>query len=261
MLRSIKALVGYVLSASDGEIGRCDDFLFDDRNWTVRFMVAKTAKWLTGRQVVISPGFLGEPDWAGGRLPVRLTRRQIEDSPPLAEHAPMSAAYEREYWGYYSGPPYDALPPYGVGPGAFGALPWAAWANSPGVPPPAPETTATREAVERSREEHLRSVAEVVGYGIAAPDRDIGEVDDFAVDDLTWVLRYLVVDTGLWLPGRRVLVAPPLLGAVDWPERRLYVGVDAERIRNAPEYDPAAPIDRRYEAAIHEYYGLPHYWT
>lgn len=261
MLRSIKALVGYVLSASDGEIGRCDDFLFDDRNWTVRYMVAKTAKWLPGRKVVVSPGFLGEPDWAGGRLPVRLTRRQLEDSPPLAEHALVSAAYERAYWGYYSRPPHGTPPPDGVGPGGFGALPWAAWANNSAMPPPLPEAAVTSEEVERIREEHLRSVVEVIGYGIAATDRDLGEVDDFVVDDLTWVLRYLVVDTGRWLPGRKILIAPPLLGAIDWPGQRLSVGLDAERIRNAPEFDPAVPIDRRYEAAIYEYYGLPRYWT
>jgi hypothetical protein len=113
-LRSVKAVVGYDLAASDGKIGRCDDFLFDDRNWTVRYRVAKTAAWLPGRQVVISPGFLGEPDWAGGRLPVRLTRQQIEDAPPNASGTrpsstpakPIDRHYETAIHAYY-GLPHD----------------------------------------------------------------------------------------------------------------------------------------------------------
>lgn len=70
MLRVINEIVGYTLLAQDGEIGRCQDFLFDDRSWVVRYMVAKTAKWLPGRKVIVSPVFLEQPDWAGGQLPV-----------------------------------------------------------------------------------------------------------------------------------------------------------------------------------------------
>jgi len=258
MLRSVKEIVGYVLGASDGDIGRCDDFLFDDRDWVVRFMVAKTAKWLPGRKVVVSPAFLDEPDWANRRLPVRLTKQQIEDSPPLDEHAPVSRAYEIEYWRHYSQPPYygaGALPPYGLGPGGFGAYPWPAEVLNP-----TPEPTTTGMEVAEKKEEHLRSVEEMLGYGIAAIDRDIGHVDDFIVDDQAWALRYLVVDTGNWLPGRKILVATPWLGSIDWAEQRLHVELDAESIRNGPEFDPTEPVNRRYEIEIHNYYGRPYYW-
>lgn len=180
---------------------------------------------------------------------MRLTRWQIEDSPPLAEHAPVSAAYEAAYWGYYSGPPYNGLAPYGVGPGGFGALPWAAWSGSPAMPGLPPDLAAAREELARKLEEHLRSVVEVIGYGIAAADRDIGEVDDFVVDDLTWVLRYLVVDTGRWLPGRN-LGGAALAGSHRLARTAPVRGLNAERIRDAPEFDPAVPIDRRYETTI-----------
>jgi len=250
MLRSVKEIVGYVLAASDGEIGRCDDFLFDDRDWGVRFMVAKTSKWLPGRKVVVSPAFLDEPDWASRRLPVHLTKQQIEDSPPLDEHAPVSRAYEIEYRRHYS------LPPYGVGPGGFGAYPWPAE-----VVNPVPEPLVGAEAeIQEKKEEHLRSVEEVIGYIVAATDRDIGQVNDFIVDDQAWALRYLVVDTGNWLPGRKVLVATPWLGLIDWAEQRLHVELDAESIRNGPEFDPTEPVNRRYEIEIHDYYGRPYYW-
>jgi hypothetical protein len=255
MLRSVKEIVGYVLGAKDGDIGRCDDFLFDDRDWVVRFMVAKTAKWLPGRKVVVSPAFLDQPDWTQRRLPVRLTKQQIENSPPLDEHAPVSRAYEIEYWRHYSQPPYTGiLSPYGLGPGGFGAYPWPG-----GVVDPTPASVPGTE-IREPKEEHLRSVEEVTGYDIAATDRDIGQVDDFIVDDQAWALRYLVVDTGHWLPGRKVLVATPWLGSVDWTAQRLHVELDAESIRNGPEFDPTKPVNRRYEIEIHDYYGRPYYW-
>jgi hypothetical protein len=257
MSRSVKEIVGYVLGAIDGDIGRCDDFLFDDRDWMVRFMVAKTAKWLPGRKVVVSPAFLGQPDWTNRRLPVRLTRQQIEDSPPLDEHAPVSRAYEIGYWRHYSQPPYSgvgSLPPYGPGPGGFGSYPWPAEVLSP-----TPEPTTGTEIPER-KEELLHSVEEVLGYGIAATDREIGQVNDFILDDQAWTLRYLVVDTGYWLPGRKVLVSTSWLGSIDWAEQRLHVELDAESIRNGPEFDPTKPLDRRYEIEIHDYYGRPYYW-
>jgi len=78
MLRSSKEMKNYTLQAKDGKIGRCKDFLFDDQFWTVRYMVANTGKWLPGRKVLISPISLEKPDWVSMRLPVRLTKEQIE---------------------------------------------------------------------------------------------------------------------------------------------------------------------------------------
>ena len=83
--------------AEDGEIGRCKDFLFDDEKWTIRYMVADTRKWLPGRKVLISPMSLGAVDWSSRHFQVELTRRQVEDSPPLEEDAPVSRQYEMIY--------------------------------------------------------------------------------------------------------------------------------------------------------------------
>ena len=90
MLRRARELTGYRLLASDGEIGTCTDFLFDDRDWVVRYMVADTRKWLPGRKVLISPASLGEPDWNSQTFPIGLSRQQIKDSPALDEHEPVS---------------------------------------------------------------------------------------------------------------------------------------------------------------------------
>ncbi len=116
MLRSIKQLYGDKLGASDGEIGHVKDFYFDDENWAVRYVVADTGSWLPGRLVLISPHAFGNLDQAGNILRVNLTRKQIEGSPSIESHKPVSRQYEEEYYRYYGWPYYwqgDAL--WGMG--------------------------------------------------------------------------------------------------------------------------------------------------
>jgi hypothetical protein len=108
MLRNLNEILNYVLLAEDGEIGRCRDFLYDDLKWTIRYMVADTRKWLPGRKVLIAPASLGEPDWCTNRFQVMLKRHQIEASPPLDEHAPVSRRYEITFNAYYRTSPYWA---------------------------------------------------------------------------------------------------------------------------------------------------------
>ena len=106
MLRSMKDIQGYVLGAQDGEIGRCSDFLFDDKDWAVRYIVADTKKWLPGRKVLISPISIGDADGVSQTLNVGLTKEQIENSPPLETNAPVSRRYEVAFnkffdWAHY----------------------------------------------------------------------------------------------------------------------------------------------------------------
>ena len=106
MLRSTKQLHGDKLGATDGEIGHVKDFYFDDQNWAIRYLVVDTGSWLPGRQVLISPHSLGALDSAGKVLSVKLTRKQIEDSPSIDAHKPVSRQWEEEYYRYYGWPFY-----------------------------------------------------------------------------------------------------------------------------------------------------------
>lgn len=102
----MKQLYGNKLGATDGEIGHVKDFYFDDQNWAVRYLVADTGSWLTGRQVLISPHSLGLLDHQVKLLHVKLTRSQIENSPSIETHKPVSRQYEEEYYRYYDWPFY-----------------------------------------------------------------------------------------------------------------------------------------------------------
>jgi hypothetical protein len=248
MLRSVKEIINYVIQAKDGEIGRCKDFLFDDDYWTIRYMVAETGKWLPGRKVLISPISLGDPEGLDHRFTVNLTKEQIKSSPPIDEHAPVSRQYEKKYFDHYYWPYYWA------GPGVWGAPPYP-------IPMPVRQPEAVEETEDGDRDEnHLRSVKEVTGYHIQAVDGHIGHVEDYIVDEETWTIRYMVVDTRNWLPGRKVLVTPYWIKSVDWAGNTVEVDLTTEAVKESPHYNPSEPVNREYEIQLYDYYGRPTYW-
>jgi hypothetical protein len=251
MLRSLKEITGYTLSAIDDDIGRCKDFLFDDHLWTIRYMVADTLRWLPGKKVLVAPNALGEPEWTSKTLNVSLTRKQIKDAPDLDENAPVSRQYEIQYHEHYGWPQY-----------------WTGMSvGNPGVNPKplfeeAAEAATGKTGLARAelKNPNLRSYDEVVGYDISARDGKIGHVADFVVDDTSWRIRYVVVDTRDWLPGREVLLAPSWIYSVDWVEKSVHVNMTKEQVENSPDYDPLEPINREYEERLYNYYGQPVYW-
>lgn len=242
MLRSLSEIEGYTFLATDGEIGKTKDFLFDDGHWTVRYAVADTGKWLPGRKVLLSPIFFDEPDWRNQRVPVALNKEMIENSPELHEHAPVSRQVERDFHAYYTAAPYWA-----------GTGPWGGYTSLDALRNAAFKMEPARSPDDASS--HLRSLREVSGYSIAAHDGEIGHVKDFIVDTKTWTIRWLVIDTGSWIPGRNVLVSPTWADSVSWSDRTLKVTMTKKEIENSPEYDPSAPVNAKYESHLYDYYG------
>jgi hypothetical protein len=247
MLRSVKEIITYKLDASDGEIGHCKDFLFDDEFWTIRYMIADTRQWLPGRKVLISPISLGRPSWKKGILSVRLTKDQIKNSPVIEEAQPVSVQKEMEFLRYLE------LPYYWLGSQLRGIE-----SN------PAPLYNKTillgNMSNKKPRENRLRSTNELIGYNIQAIDQKVGPVNDFIVDDKTWTIRYLIVDTRSWLPGKKVLMAPDWIGLIKWSESKLFTELTKDQVKNCPEFDPSKPINRDYEVKLYDFYGRPKYW-
>ncbi len=242
MLRSLQDLRGYILHATDGDIGEVDDFLFHDDDWTVRYLVVDTGTWLPGRKVLISPVALGHPEWETGRLPVNLSREAVENSPDIDLDRPVSRQREIELHNYYAWTPYWPSVEMGdVGP----VIPPANLVDTPGP----------------KGDPHLRSVAEVCGYRIHASDGELGHVEDFIVEEGSWIIRYMVVDTRNWWPGKKVITSPGWITGIRWRDRKVCVNLSRETIRNSPEYDPAQPVNVEYEDRLYDYYGRPKYWT
>jgi len=127
MLRNASAIKGYAITGSDGRIGSANDFLFDDVSWLVRWLVVDTGKWLTGRKVLLPPSVLGRLDPNGLEFSIRLTKKQIKDSPDIDTERPVSRQFEANIYDYYGWSPYwstgDLVGGFGFGGGAMTALP------------------------------------------------------------------------------------------------------------------------------------------
>lgn len=99
-----------------------------------------------------------------------------------------------------------------------------------------------------------------MGYHIHAADGRVGHIEDFLVDDELWMIRYILVNTRDWLPGKSVLIAPNWIQTIEWAERKVTVDLTQEAIKTSPEFDPDSPIDRMYENKLYSHYGRTKYW-
>ncbi len=257
MLRSVNELRGLTIHATDDEIGRVDDFFFDDAGWSIRYMVVNTGSWMLPETVLISPRSIRTVDWAARRIEVNLTRQQVKDAPSTATDRPVSRQMELTHAAYYN---YD---PYWNGPRLWGGIgyPYAIGGVSGSIP--SGMTPTERELdVERNLpkgDTHLRSTHEVTGYHIRASDGTIGHVNDFVMDDESWAVRYLVVDTRNWWPGKQVLIAPAWIAAVSWNDRTVDVDMPRATIKSGPAYDPTL-LNRTFEEQLYRHYQRTAYW-
>jgi sporulation protein YlmC with PRC-barrel domain len=100
----------------------------------------------------------------------------------------------------------------------------------------------------------------VSGYHIQAEDGEIGHVEDFIIDDETWAIRYLVIDTKNWWSGKKVLISPQWIERVSWSESKVFVNLSHETIKQSPEYTEASLLTRDYEARLYQHYQRKSYW-
>lgn len=254
MLKHVHDIIGYRLKAQDGQVGTVKDILFDDVEWRSRYFVIDTGTWLPGRQVLISPRAVESPDWEQHHLSTKLTTQSVEDSPPIASNRPVSRQEEAKLSEYFSWPLY-----------------WSGITGTAGMGVPPVESETLFEDFEQARREaeastprsdpHLRSAKEVTGYSIAARDGKIGHIEDLIVDPVNWSIRFVIVDTRDWLPGRKVPLSPRWFERFDWSTHSAVCDLPKQVIENAPAFDPSKTLDRELADEIYGYYGDHGLWT
>ena len=220
MLQNLKQLYGHNLAAIDGDIGHVKDFYFDDKTWVVRYLVADTGTWLTGRLVLISPHAFGSLDEPGKTLHIKLHKARIESSPSIETHRPVSRQYEVDYYRFYGWPAYwegDAM--WGLG--AYPAI----------MPPTVAEMAADRKHHHRD-DKHLQSTHAVTGYHIQTAEGPIGHVSGFLVDDRSWEICELVVETGHWYAGKRIMISPAKVERISYEESKVFVKLTKAEIEH-----------------------------
>ena len=236
MLCAIKQLYGNKLGASDGDIGHVKDFYFDDQNWAVRYVVADTGSWLPGRQVLISPHSLYRIDQGAKVLGVNLTRDQIESSPAIELHKPVSRQFEEEYYRHYGWPYYwrgDAL----WGMSGFPILEQAA------TPLPVEQALVTANYGEGA-DAHLRSAKAVNGYHLQASDGIVGHVCDFMMDPQSWAIRQLLIKIGHRFSGNEVQVPTSKVDRISYEESAVFVNLTSEAVKRGFAHD-LTPVGAR----------------
>ena len=246
MLRKSKTLKGYTLHSLDGEVGKVKEFFFDDHHWAIRYLVTDTGNWLTGRQVLISPHAMGAISKEKEHIEIELTKQQIENGPPLNSDKPVSRQFEETYYKSYGWPMYWA------GPYMWGPYPYIVHGR---------EQQREANPGEKAWDPHLRSTHDVSGYHVQATDGEIGHVEDFIIEDEMWAIRYLIIDTRNWWPGKKVLVAPRWIERVTWSESKVVVNLSRETIKQSPEYTDGSPLTRDYETILHGHYNRQGYWV
>ena len=263
MLRSIQDLENYAISATDGPIGHLKDFYFDDDAWVVRYLVVDAGTWLTSRKVLISPISVRHPNWIDQTLQLSITKAQVKNSPDIDLHQPVSRQNEEQYLGYYGYPAYWG----GGGMWGEGLYPYA---MSPSYSSGERVSRAEREqdlqdyltaekARHRHDDPHLRSCESIVGYHIHATDGEIGHVASFLIDEETFAVRYLVVDTSNWWMGHKVLIAPPWISGVHWSDKAVSVDLSRDSVKLAPPYVSPAEWTRQHDSSLYRHYGRSGY--
>lgn len=246
MLYEVKTLKNYSLCSLNGEIGKAKEFYFDDHHWTVRYLVADTGKWLMDKKVLLSPYALNGVSKVERCISINLTKKQIENSPSPASDKPVSRQFEDEYYKHFGWPVYY-----------FGS---DIWGRSP-LLIPVKKAEKERNQEKERWDSQLRSTHDVSGCKIEALDGEVGIIEDFIIDDKTWEIRYLIVDTKDWWPGKRILVAPQWIENVNWGDSKIFVNILREPFKNLPEYTMDAMLTREYESRLYQSCNRQVYWV
>ena len=252
MLQVISPLEGFAIEANDGRIGTVVDYLFDDASWKVRWLVTDCGTWLTGRKVLIHPSAISREDLEQQQFVVALTKAQVEDSPKLLEDQPVSQQMENQLYSYYGWDPLWGGVNLSAIPGAMASPLMAPPYLSLG---PTDEVETAGDGRLRGADPHLRSVVEVTGYRVQAVDGEIGHIENLMIDDADWSVHYFIVDTrNLWF-GKRVLISPLAVKAIDWLDGHVEFNVSRELVRASPPWDPLVAFNDEYAKRLHKHYG------
>jgi sporulation protein YlmC with PRC-barrel domain len=250
MLRNASAIRGYAVVASDGRLGTVSDFLFDDESWLVRWLVVDPGNWLSGRKVLLPSFVLEHLDSGRQEFTVRLTKQQVKDSPDIDAERSVSRQMETDVYEHYGWSPYSGS---GLSMGGYGSPNTMSPNLLGGSRQRAEHIADTRRSDD---DPHLRSIEAITGYHIHASDGEIGHLEDFLVEDADWSIRYLVVDTKNWWPGKKVLISPRSIDEIDWSDKLVNLNVVRQKVTDSPTYDPSIVVDRAYDDKFLTYYGI-----
>ena len=229
MQRTIKSLIGYGMEATDGDIGKVEEFYFEDTTWVIRYLILKTGNWFLYREVLIAPQAIVKRYKAPGIFAVNLSKEQIRTSPDIDTDKPVLRQQVMELYGHYAWQRYG-------GSGFYAGGSAAAMDNVPII-----DEKIMKEADpndKRSDDDlHLRSTKTIMGYHIHASDGDFGHVSDLIFDDANWQIMYMLVDSHNWFGGKKVLIETGMIKEIQWENSKVILNISINAIKDCPLFD------------------------
>lgn len=238
----ISDLLNYSASTLDDHEGSFIDFLFDDRKFVVRYGVVKTGSWLSERDILISTSAVDSVDHRLKKINAVLTEAALRDSPQIDSNSPVSCQLEEQLVAYFHWPSY-----------------WKQ--NLAKLTSDGGSAFQVEEAAEADFPHTLRSASQIIGYTVGSINDKLGIIDDLIIDLDSGAIRYIVIDAGQWLPGRKAMIAVDWVNEFRWHSRSVHADLSRRQIETAPQYEDAQPIDRSYEEALFQSMDRPSYWA
>jgi len=242
MMLNARSLDQYHLEAEDGEIGDVENLYFDERIWSVLYIVVRTGNFLTGKSILIFTPTAGKVDIQNRSIAVSLTKEEIRNSPYIDARMPVHRQQEMMFFQHMGWTPYWDYSPPGTA--------------TAGKVPPDPSTRTSRDMLE-GQNPHLRDTFKIIGYSAAARDKDIGHIEDFIVDVDDWMMRYVIVDTRKFLrlsQGEKKIIPVKRVSDIDWGTGTVTFALSSSDVEGIPRYEPSQPFDPP-AGKIEEYFG------
>jgi hypothetical protein len=240
MKKSIKEFIGYSLSTKDRVKGKVLDFFFDQERWVFRYMEADQGKIIPNKKVLIPRALLEKPDKEKETFHVGITRKELDKCPATEEKKPVSRAYETELLNHLQMKNYWA-----------GAPPVTEGMMYPLRPVAPPQVQINEDDIKSN----LRSFNEILGYEIHASDGRFGELSDIIVDDEDWHIIYFIADEELNDHTRPLMIPIGWIKEISYKDQKISLDISKKSLAKAPEFNPAAPINTKYEKKVYDYYG------
>jgi flavin reductase (DIM6/NTAB) family NADH-FMN oxidoreductase RutF len=228
-------LPDYKVYSGTEEIGRIQDFYFDDDIFYVRYFVVDTGSFLRRKLALVSPICFKKIDKKQKKIYISLTKSEIENSPEFKENKPLSKQYEKAYSSHFSWPYYWGHAAYAWDVGPFG-IPWISINSLDAHPPKAKLNEKEMEKIEKN---NLRSAKELRSYSIQGLDDDFGHVQGFIINLETFAMDFIIVDTINYLPSKLVLIRPEWVESISWHSKGVRFPFTKETIKDSPAYSEA----------------------
>jgi uncharacterized protein YrrD len=245
MKHSLKEIIGNSIETSDKTKGKIKDFLFDEDAFKIRYIDADFGGFFKDRRILLPIDVFSKGKWDNKHFSLNITEKDIDSSPSSEDKPTISRLYESLLMKHYGFPTYWS-------PGFFPPTPTRQYLS--GMRKNDPTQEVSEEKINE-KDTRLRSFNEVKGYFLLATDGHLGHVEDIIVDDNGWQMTYLIVDTSNWRPwSKKVILMINWLEKISYETHEVFIDIDTETVKNAPEIDISKPVEQSFEEALLKYY-------